>query len=197
MGKRIEWTPRRRQNLARLIAEGLTYREIGRRMRISREAVKGAATYYGLMRPERRQGGRPWTRDEYDVLERMIQAGHTYREIGERLEREVSAIRHATARIGLSHPERQRRRRNPAWPVMEPIIQDCVEIQRMCIPQLEQHLTALGYQVTGDAVRYHLRTHHPRLYATVVENAAARRRRFAELRSRRAQARKRQQQEAA
>lgn len=192
---RITWTKRRLYHLRRLMDEGLTYRQIGQRLGTTRDSVRGAAREYGFMRPELCTRGPDWSREEYDTLERLMQQGLTYREIGEQLGKTRNACRHAAHRLGLSEPGRQKMRLRYDWPRLVPMIRDLAEVQAMALPQMHQRLEARGEEVGLHAIRYHLRTHEPELYQVIVQNAHSRRARMNALRGMRT--RKRQHQEAA
>lgn len=94
----------------------------------------------------------PWSRADYDRLEQLIRAGHTYAEIDTLLGRKWPGSAEAAARrIGLNS-DRGRGNRRKDWPVIDPIIRDCIECQLMTVPQVANYLTALGHAIKPSTV---------------------------------------------
>ena len=175
MAKRIEWTPRRLANLKALIEEGLTYREIGRRMRTSRDSVAGAAKSYGLSQPGKHPARKPWSRQELDYLELMFNQGVPYPVIAKRLGRTYCSIRTVARRIGITgwdvFSERQRRH----LPGAMKIIVDCIELERMTVPMIVERLAAHGYYVSRHWVLSRIHEQGQGLVKEMRANAANRR----------------------
>ncbi|MBB3142781.1 hypothetical protein [Halomonas organivorans] len=188
-----KWTARRRSTLQRMIDQGLSYREIGQRMGETATAVRGAAQRYGMMRPERLMRGQAWNRADFDRLEQLLDEGLGFEEIARRMGRTYNGIRCAVARLGLTDRERQRYRLREDWPELEPIIEACIQVERMGVPQIVDRLTALGYVITRAAIHYHLRQ-FPELHREVVSNAERRRQHWRLIHGQRRTVRARQQQ---
>lgn len=96
------WTPDEDDRLRELYSQGLTLREIAKRLGRTRPSVQGRMAkkgYYGGRAPERR----PWTRDELDfVIEHYRQPGWTAQHIADTLGRPVKAVRGKAAYFGLT-----------------------------------------------------------------------------------------------
>lgn len=90
---------------------------------------------------------REWPRPMLDQLSQLIEAGHTYAQVAERLGRPETEVKGAAQRIGLQRQERLGWRRRTDWPEIERIVTDCVEARLMTLPQARDHLAALGYQI--------------------------------------------------
>lgn len=195
-----KWTARRRATLQRLLDQGLSYREIGRRMHETPTAVRGAAQRYGMMRPERLVRGQSWDRADFDRLQDLLAEGHSFEEIARRMGRTYNGIRCAVDRLGLTDRERWRHRLRDDWDEIERIAEACIEVEQMCIAQVAQRLAALGHAVTPQALHSRLRRRHPELHRQAVRFAEHRRQQWRHIhgkrRARRAHRARQQQQEA-
>ncbi|MDR5867260.1 hypothetical protein [Halomonas koreensis] len=188
-----KWTARRRATLQRLLEQGLSYREVARRMHETPTAVRGAAQRYGMMRPERLVRGQPWAREDFDRLEGLLAEGLGFEEIARRMGRTYNGIRCAVDRLGLTDRERWRHRLRDDWPEIERIAEACIEVERMCIAQVAQRLAALGYIVTPQALHARMREHHPELHRQAVQFAEHRRQQWRHIHGKRRARRARQQ----
>lgn len=192
-----KWHPERVATLARLMAQGLSYRQIGQRMGESATSCRGAAQRHGLQRPERLSRGEPWPREDYDILTAMLAEGKRYWEIGQRLDRTFNQVRSAVDRLGLTDQQRWAYRRRPDWPELEPIIIDCIEAELMNGPQIITRLATHGVTMTNTCLHNHLREMDPSLRQRIKRNAQRSRNARLSIKAKRRAAKKRQQREAA
>ena len=96
----------------------------------------------------------PWSRADYDRLEALVNAGWRYPAIAAEMGREVTRVRAAAQRIGLTSREGQRWNERDDWAEIDRIIIDGIESSLMTIPQVSEHLRALGYAIhTGTVYR--------------------------------------------
>lgn len=94
---------------------------------------------------------RPWSREEYDLLERAIlHENRRYSDVAAELGREVTSVRGAAQRIGIS--ERRRHWRQIDWSPLDPMIIDMIECELMTVPQVSKRLQALGHDVHQSAI---------------------------------------------
>lgn len=105
------WTSERDAQLRALWGEGLSCTEIGRRMRITKNAVIGRAHRLLLAKRENpTQPGtfRTWTTAEDDQARALRAAGHDLQEIAQQLGRTRAAVKQRMAAIGVVAPPRPR-----------------------------------------------------------------------------------------
>ncbi|WP_129141487.1 GcrA family cell cycle regulator [Modicisalibacter coralii] len=95
---------------------------------------------------------RPWSRQEYDTLEALINEGLSYAQVAERMGRERMSVQGTAQRIGLTHPDRQGHQKRRDWPEIDRILEDCIETRLMTVPQATKHLKALGYRICQTAI---------------------------------------------
>lgn len=96
---------------------------------------------------------RRWSRDEYDQLEQMVNAGYRHTDIATAMGREVVSIRGAVQRLGLGSVERNRHKLSRDWTQVDALLTDCIESRLMTVPQASQYMTNIG-QPTGVTILY-------------------------------------------
>ena len=188
------WTEAERQQLREMMVEGLTYRQIAEAMGRTYRSIKGAVEHYGLARDLGRRPtcyGEAWSRADYDRLEALVGQGLTKQQIGEAMGRTYDQVRGAINRLGMTDPERRGHNRKD-WPEIEPIIRDCIQVERMTVPQIETRLAALGYPISRHAIHLRIKAMPASVRKEMRENAARRRGRLRSLQARRQRARQAQ-----
>lgn len=188
------WTDAERQQLREMMVEGMTYRQIAEAMGRTYRSIKGAVEHYGLARGLGRRptcSGQAWSREDYDRLESLVGQGLTKAAIGEAMGRTYDQVRGAMARIGLTDPARRGHNRKD-WPEIEPIIRDCIQVERLTVPQIESRLRALGYRISRHAIHLRIKAMPASVRREMRENAARRRGRLRSLQARRQRARQAQ-----
>ncbi|MDI5890643.1 hypothetical protein [Halomonas rhizosphaerae] len=201
MAKRTRrpWSPEEVAQLRQLIVEGLTYNAIAQRMGRTYRSIRGAAEHYQLARELGRRpigSGVVWSRADYDRLEALVAQGLTKDQIGEQMGRSYNQVRGAMARIGLTDPARRGHNRKD-WPEIEPIILDCIQVERMTVPQIESRLRALGYRISRNAIHTRIKGMPASVRKEMRLNAQQRRGRMRSLKAQRERARARVQGRAA
>ncbi|KAA0020755.1 hypothetical protein F0A16_02910 [Salinicola corii] len=98
-----------------------------------------------------RENYRPWTRAEYDLVEKAIMRDNRqYASIAAELGRSVKSVRGAAQRIGVSSCRRHWR--SPDWSKLDRKIVDMLECELMTPRQIAEKLTALGNPVHKDTI---------------------------------------------
>lgn len=193
------WTEPEIARLRQLVEQtdpALTYTEIAERMGRSWRSVKHGVFYHLGASGQRRATmcGEPWSREDYDRLELLLEQGLTYEQIAAEMGRTYTQVRGATERIGLRDPNRRGRNRR-IIPEAERIIRDCIEVERMTVPQIVERLAAHGHHVSRHWVHSRIQEKGQGLRKELKRNATERRARLRTLQARRQRA-QRQQQEA-
>lgn len=194
---RRPWSPEEIAQLRQLMVEGLTYNAIAQRMGRTYRSIRGAAEHYQLARDLGRRpvgSGVVWSRTDYDRLEALVGQGLTKDQIGEQMGRSYDQVRGAMARIGLTDPARRGHNRKD-WPEIEPIILDCIQVERLTVPQIENRLRALGYRISRNAIHQRIKGMPPSVRKEMRANAQQRRGRMRSLKAQRARARAQQRQQ--
>ncbi len=101
---KLRWTDAERAELIALIAQRLTYREIGERLGRSHGSVARYAWRTGLDGP-----GKAWTAAEIETLRKQTCAGFSYPEIAAQLGRSANAVRIKANELGITMPWELRR----------------------------------------------------------------------------------------
>lgn len=70
---------------------------------------------------KKRAQGTPWSQEEKEAILRMREEGKSYREIGEKLGREESAVRSCANRLDSKKPPKRPAKKAPAMEVVEEI----------------------------------------------------------------------------
>lgn len=95
--------------------------------------------------------GTPWSRQELDRLEALrLEERLTIAQISQRMGRTQGQVRGAIERLRLSVARKARQRED--WPLIDPIIRDCLEVELMSAPQIARRLATLGHTVSRDGV---------------------------------------------
>ncbi|HET8791694.1 MAG TPA: hypothetical protein VFM75_10835 [Modicisalibacter sp.] len=100
----------------------------------------------------------PWSRQEYDTLEALINEGLSYAQIAQRMGRERLSVQGTAQRIGLSSPERQGRCRRRDWTDIDALLAECIESRLMTVTQAASHINAIGHVVSTSALYERLKT---------------------------------------
>ncbi|WP_280568157.1 hypothetical protein [Chromohalobacter sp. 296-RDG] len=96
---------------------------------------------------------RPWSHNEYDTLEALINEGLSYADIAARMGRETMSVQGTAQRIGLSCRERQgKAHRKHDWHEIDALLEDCIEARMMTVPQAAKRIQALGYSVSQSSL---------------------------------------------
>lgn len=104
-----------------------------------------------------RENYRPWTRAEYDLVEKaIIQDNRQYSDIAAELGRSTISVRGAAQRIGVSACRRHWRAID--WNALDRQIIDMIECELMTPKQIAGRLTALGHPVHKSAIYRRLET---------------------------------------
>lgn len=104
-----------------------------------------------------RENYRPWTRAEYDLVERSIlKHNRQYSEIAAELGRSIYSVRCAAQRIGVS--ERRRHWSSQDWSKLDRKIIDMIECELMTVPQILKRLEIMGHKVSRSALYRHINT---------------------------------------
>lgn len=89
---------------------------------------------------------RDWDRQEYDLVEELLEQGLGYEQIARRMGITPNQAKGAAQRLGLMKRERLgAHRRLRDWPEIDRITRDCIEARLMTVPQAHSHLAALGH----------------------------------------------------
>lgn len=89
----------------------------------------------------------PWSRQEYDTLEALINEGLSYSAIAERMERELLSVQGTAQRLGMTNSARQGWRKRQDWPAIDRLIEECIETRLMTIPQAAVYIRSVGHTV--------------------------------------------------
>ena len=115
-----------------------------------------------------------WDREEYDLAEKLYNAGLTYREIGQRMGKTRDQARSACNYLEVTDTSRPLPHARKDWPEIDRIITDCVEVEGMAVPQVVQRLAALGKTVCRESVLKRLKR-MPEVHREAKRNAAKKR----------------------
>ncbi|MEQ5770038.1 hypothetical protein NFH98_20925 [Halomonas sp. H33-56] len=167
------WSPNKIERFKVLHRDGVTYREIGKRMGLSYDQVRGAVRHYRL--PTKSRSWQAWSREDYDRLEALYREGLSYRQIAERMGRSFNQVRCTTERLELRDIARTNPRERSDWPALDPIIRDCLEAELMTVPQIVVRLARLGHTVSRTGVHSRIEKMGQDATRRMYRNAARRR----------------------
>ena len=125
----------------------------------------------------------PWSRQEYDTLEALINEGLSDSAIAARMGRGYNSIRSATQRLALCGV--RTRKRLVYGPRVDTLIRACIEVEAMSVPQIVERITALGYPASRCWVHSRIASMPDEVHRTLIKNAKARRAKLRGIKARR------------
>ena len=89
---------------------------------------------------------RPWSRQEYDHLERRLAEGAHHAGIARELGRTLGSVQATAARLALTDQSTAWNRRKD-WPAIDRLLLECIECRGMTVPQAGGYIAAMGHPV--------------------------------------------------